>query len=61
MENDPKGSDVRSGNERRKLNDRRDEIRFEPDKQDRRKNEGRRKDDNDLWTKAIRESNAASE
>ena len=36
---------------RRKKQDRRNEIRFEPDKEDRRKNPGRRKSDRDgnLW------------
>ncbi len=34
---------------RRKKRDRRVDIRFEPDKEDRRKNPGRRKGDGDLW------------
>jgi len=61
MQHDPKGDEVRSGIDRRQIKDRREEIRFEPHKKDRRKNDGRRKDDNDLWTKAIRESDAAAE
>ncbi len=61
MQYAPKGDEVRSGLDRRQIKDRREEIRFEPQKKDRRKNDGRRKDDNDLWTKAIRESDAAAE
>ncbi len=36
---------------RRQTNDRREDIRFEPDKEDRRKGPGRRKEDQDnsLW------------
>lgn len=36
---------------RRKKNDRREEIRFEPDKDDRRQDPGRRKTDGDIWNK----------
>ncbi|MBQ0712466.1 MAG: hypothetical protein KBT53_05875 [Porticoccus sp.] len=35
--------------QRRKNTDRREDIRFEPSKDDRRKNPGRRKTDADLW------------
>lgn len=35
--------------QRRKNPDRREEIRFEPGKDDRRKNKGRRKTDGDIW------------
>lgn len=35
--------------QRRKSTDRRDEIRFEPNKDDRSKNRGRRKTDADIW------------
>jgi len=35
---------------RRKNPDRRQDIRFEPDKDDRRKSRGRRKIDGDVWT-----------
>lgn len=34
---------------RRKSTDRREDIRFEPGKDDRRKNRGRRKTDGDVW------------
>lgn len=61
MQDDPHGSELRSGKQRRQTKDRRDEIRFEPGKKDRRKNDGRREFDNDAWTKAIRESDAAAE
>lgn len=56
MDNDPHGSEKRSGKDRRELKDRRDEIRFEPGKPDRRKDNGRRAEDNDLWTKAMRQT-----
>lgn len=36
---------------RRKSRDRRIDIRFEPDKEDRRQKPGRRKDDHDPWFK----------
>ena len=61
MQNDPHGGNTRSGDDRRKRKDRREDVRFEPNKTNRRKNDGRRIDDNDLWTKAIRESDAAGE
>ncbi|WP_438951085.1 hypothetical protein [Porticoccus sp.] len=35
--------------QQRKSDDRREDIRFEPDKEDRRKNRGRRKTDGDIW------------
>lgn len=34
---------------RRQKVDRRDDIRFEPSKEDRRRNSGRRHDDGDVW------------
>lgn len=34
---------------RRKNRDRRNEVRFEPDKENRRKNKGRRSSDEDIW------------
>jgi hypothetical protein len=34
---------------RRKNADRRDEVRFEPDKENRRQNKGRRSSDTDIW------------
>ena len=34
---------------RRKNADRRNEVRFEPDKENRRKNKGRRSSDTDIW------------
>lgn len=34
---------------RRKKSDRRTDIRFEPDKEDRRRKPGRRKTDGDVW------------
>lgn len=42
------GPDMRR-EQRRKTPDRRQEIRFEPGKTNRRKNAGRRKDDGDKW------------
>lgn len=36
-------------NQRRKKPDRREEIRFEPDKEDRRQSTGRREEDYDPW------------
>lgn len=38
---------------RRKSKDRREDIRFEPGKEDRRKNRGRRKDDENFWNSTI--------
>lgn len=61
MQDDPHGSDVRSDKQRRQIKDRREEVRYEPEKENRRKNDGRREFDNDAWTKAIRESDAAAE
>lgn len=43
------GKERRSGEDRRKSHDRRDDIRFEPGKPDRRKNRGRRKEEFDPW------------
>ncbi len=43
----------RSHQDRRQHGDRREEIRFEPGKADRRKNRGRRKEDHDAWYKAL--------
>ena len=37
--------------QRRQTGDRRQEIRFEPDREDRRKNDGRRKTDQRFWNK----------
>lgn len=37
--------------QRRKLEDRRQAIRFEPSKEDRRQGRGRRKNDGDVWEK----------
>ncbi|GGO79468.1 hypothetical protein GCM10011348_13800 [Marinobacterium nitratireducens] len=45
------GIERRSGEDRRKQPDRREDIRFEPGKKDRRKNKGRRKEDQDPWSK----------
>lgn len=45
------GIERRSGKDRRQLHDRREEVRFEPGKPDRRKNKGRRKEDQDPWSK----------
>ncbi|UTW12500.1 hypothetical protein [Marinobacterium rhizophilum] len=45
------GNEKRSGTDRRQTTDRRDEVRFEPGKPDRRKNRGRRKTDQDPWSK----------
>ena len=45
------GANRRSGEDRRKRPDRREEVRFEPGKPDRRKNKGRRKEDGDPWSK----------
>ncbi|WP_192826726.1 hypothetical protein [Marinobacterium stanieri] len=45
------GRERRKNPDRRQTPDRRDEIRFEPGKQDRRKDRGRRKDEQDPWMK----------
>lgn len=45
-----KGPEQRSEH-RRKNKDRREDIRFEPDKEDRRQKPGRRKSDHDPWFK----------
>jgi len=39
----------RRSDQRRKKSDRREDIRFEPGKDDRRQGKGRRKSDGDLW------------
>lgn len=56
MDTDPHGSRVRSGKDRRELKDRRKEIRYEPDNPNRRQNAGRRREDCDLWVKAMQEN-----
>lgn len=55
------GRERRSGEDRREHGDRRDEIRFEPDKKDRRKGRGRRTVDRDLWEEAVRKSSEGAE
>ena len=40
-----KGPERRRRGQRREKTDRREEVRFEPDREDRRKNRGRRKED----------------
>lgn len=46
----PHGGKERRKGQRRKNPDRRDMVRFEPDKEPRRKNKGRRKEDGaDVW------------
>jgi hypothetical protein len=50
MEGTYKGPERRR-DQRRKVTDRRQEIRFEPDREDRRKNGGRRKTDQIFWNK----------
>lgn len=54
-QNEWNGRERRKGQDRRQQADRREEIRFEPGKQDRRKNRGRRKDDLDPWQKSLNE------
>mgnify|MGYP005991659457 FL=1 len=52
MKNIDKGAYIGEGRrkeQRRKNPDRRDDIRFEPNKEDRRENRGRRKTDGDVW------------
>ncbi|MGH1461550.1 MAG: hypothetical protein ACRBB6_05910 [Neptuniibacter sp.] len=53
------GRNRRSGSDRRVSRDRRDDIRFEPGKKDRRKNRGRREEDNDLWNKLLNETDVS--
>lgn len=43
------GDSDRRVEQRREIADRRQDIRFEPSKEDRRKSSGRRKSDVDLW------------
>ncbi|MFY0677721.1 MAG: hypothetical protein JXR18_10580 [Neptuniibacter sp.] len=50
------GRNRRSGTDRRTHSDRRDDIRFEPGKVDRRKTKGRRTEDNDPWDKMLNET-----
>lgn len=54
---DKPGSDYNGPDQRRerrrKIKDRRQEFRFEPDKEDRRKNSGRRKGDENVWNSTI--------
>lgn len=52
------GRNRRSGQDRRVHKDRRDDIRFEPGKKDRRQSRGRRVEDQDLWDKMLRESDS---
>ncbi|MET4000455.1 hypothetical protein [Marinobacterium sp. MBR-109] len=47
------GRNRRTQPDRRTNTDRREDIRFEPDKKDRRKNRGRRKEDKDPWLESI--------
>lgn len=47
------GRERRNTSDRRQSSDRREEIRFEPGKQDRRKNRGRRTEDQDPWQKNL--------
>ncbi|SEG22799.1 hypothetical protein [Marinobacterium lutimaris] len=49
------GHERRHTPDRRVQHERREEIRFEPGKKDRRHNRGRRSGDSDLWEKAMRE------
>jgi len=61
MNSDPHGSNTRSGKDRRELKDRRSEVRFEPDNPNRRQNSGRRQEDGDLWTKAMKENDTGGD
>ncbi len=45
------GRERRKNQDRRKTPDRREDIRFEPGKSDRRQSRGRRKDEQDPWMK----------
>lgn len=47
------GRERRCGHDRRRRLDRRDEIRYEPGRQNRRRNRGRRLEDRDLWRAAM--------
>ncbi|KEA65716.1 hypothetical protein ADIMK_0028 [Marinobacterium lacunae] len=49
------GRNRRSGQDRRQQPDRREDIRFEPGKKDRRQNRGRRVEDRDMWEEAMKE------
>lgn len=51
------GRNRRSGQDRRQLHDRREEVRFEPGKPNRRKGRGRRKEDKDPWLDSIGSDN----
>lgn len=54
-ENEWHGRERRHTPDRRVQEERREEIRFEPGKKDRRQNRGRRSGDTDLWEKAMQE------
>jgi len=47
------GRNRRTQPDRRVHSDRREDIRFEPGKKDRRQNRGRRKEDKDPWLESI--------
>ena len=49
----------RSGRDRRQQSDRREDIRFEPGKKDRRESRGRREEDGDVWTKTLSETDVS--
>ncbi len=51
------GRERRHTPDRRVQSERREDIRFEPGKKDRRQNRGRRGEDRDLWEEAMREDN----
>ncbi|MBP0047975.1 hypothetical protein H9C73_04455 [Marinobacterium sp. AK62] len=52
-QNDWNGRERRKGHDRRQAADRREDIRFEPGKSDRRQSRGRRKEDQDPWHKSL--------
>lgn len=49
------GRNRRTSEDRRQQPDRREEIRFEPGKKDRRQNRGRRIEDRDMWEDAMKD------
>ncbi|GGC01181.1 hypothetical protein GCM10011352_29140 [Marinobacterium zhoushanense] len=49
------GRNRRSHEDRRQQPDRREEIRFEPGKKDRRQSRGRRAEDRDMWEDAMKD------
>ncbi|MBV1788592.1 hypothetical protein KQ940_11050 [Marinobacterium sp. D7] len=49
------GRNRRTSEDRRQQPDRREEIRFEPGKKDRRQNRGRRTEDRDMWEDAMKD------